>query len=274
MKKELSIEEIQKVSFEILKKVVSLCNDLGLRYYIFYGSLIGIIRHKGFIPWDDDLDIVMPREDYEILINYFITHNNLLENLELFEPRVNENYPYMIARISDNRYILDTKNEINYGLGIFIDIYPLDGLGNTIKDAISLGKKGDHLSSMCYQSTRTKFEIGTTKSTFRKIIKFPVFLLSKIIGKTYYQSKLQKLSNINAYNSSKYVGCVVWLSGGKKDIFKREWFNESLQLPFDDTNVCIPKEYEIILKQIYGDYMKLPPISERFGHHNYRAYLK
>lgn len=149
----LALEEIQEASLHILEKIADLCDQLHLRYYLIYGTLIGAIRHKGFIPWDDDLDIMMPRPDYEKLITYFIENTDALRPLELFEPRVNPDYPYMIARISDNRYILDVTNEKDYGIGVFIDIYPYDGLGNTPKEALHYGLKGDRLSSLCFQAT-------------------------------------------------------------------------------------------------------------------------
>lgn len=274
MKKELSVSEIQNASLEILKQIISLCKRLDLRYYVIYGTLIGVVRHKGFIPWDDDLDLMMPRPDYERLIAYFMKNKDRLSPLELFEPRVKKAYPYMIARVSDSRYILDVENEEDYGIGVFVDIYPFDGLGNTKEEAVRYGLTGDRISSLCFQATRKHFEMGMTKSIFRKVIKYPVFLFARAMGKDYFQKRLAKMAGEKDYDSSEYVGCVVWLSGGQKDIFKREWFTKVIELPFDGVRVCIPKRYDRILRHIYGDYMKLPPVNEQKGHHNYRAYVK
>lgn len=274
MKKELSLKEIQKVSLDILSQIIVLCRELNLRYYVIYGSLIGAIRHKGFIPWDDDLDLMMPRTDYERLITYFMENTDSLAPLELFEPRAKREYPYMIARISDSRYLLDVENEKSYGIGIFVDIYPFDGLGNTKKEAVRYGLTGDRISSLCFQATRKRFEIGTTRSLFRKIIKYPVFLFAKTVGKDCFQKRLAEMAGRKEYDDSEYVGCVVWLSGGQKDIFKREWFEQTADCFFEGIQVCIPKQYDKILRHIYGNYMQLPPVSEQKGHHNYRAYLK
>lgn len=274
MKQELSMREIQEGSLNILKQIIALCKRLELRYYVIYGSLIGVVRHKGFIPWDDDLDLMMPRPDYERLIAYFMENTDRLAPLELFEPRVKLDYPYMIARISDSRYVLDVENEENYGIGVFVDIYPFDGLGNTKKEAVSYGLAGDRISSLCFQSTRKHFEIGTTRSLLRKLIKYPVFLFARTLGKDFFQKRLSRMAGRKEYDSSEYVGCVVWLSGGQRDIFKREWFEQTIELPFEGVLVCIPKQYDRILRHIYGDYRKLPPISEQKGHHNYHAYMK
>lgn len=272
--KEIDIKTTQKISLDILKKITDICEANNFRYFLIYGTLLGAIRHQGFIPWDDDVDIMMPREDHDKLLNYLKLNLDKNTHLEIFNHTENSMYPYMITRISDNRYEIDMDNEKKYGMGVFIDIYPYDGLGNTKKEAIKLGLKGDRLSSCCYQATRNKFKIETTTSNLSKFLKFPVFLLSKIIGKEYFQKRLEKLANIKKYDSSEFVGCVVWLSGGERDIFPREWFDDYLKVPYEEYSFRIPKQYDKVLSHIYGDYMKLPPLEERVGHHNYRTYEK
>lgn len=271
---EVGLSETQKVSLNILKQITKICDKMGLRYYLMYGTLIGAIRHNGFIPWDDDLDIMMPRDDHDKLINYLISNPEVIRHFEVYNYQVNNKYPYMITRIGDKRYWIDVENEDDYGIGVFIDIYPFDGLGNTKKEAIKNGLKGDRVSSLCYQATRQYFAIENTKSNIRKIIKRPVFFLSKMIGKDYFQNKLSSYINILPYDKSKYVGCVVWLSGGEKDIFLREWFNEFEYVKFEDDFFKVPKDYNQILTHIYGDYMTLPPLNERIAHHNYTTYKK
>lgn len=123
---ELSLREVQKISLNILKIVDDICRQEGLTYCLFYGTLIGAIRHNGFIPWDDDIDIAMPRNDYDKLKKYFIKHKDNLMPYVYFDPDTNENYPYMLARICDIRFKIETENEYDFGMGCFIDIYPMD----------------------------------------------------------------------------------------------------------------------------------------------------
>ena len=272
MKNKLSIKEIQAVSLEILKKVTDLCESLNLRYSLIYGTLIGAVRHHGFIPWDDDVDIMMPRPDYEKLLQYL--SNNKIPNLSLFNRQTCPNYPYMISRISDDRYILEMENEESVGMGVFIDIYPYDGLGKTKEEALHFGLKGDHLSSFCYQATRKKIARETTSSSLRRIIKYPVFIISKLLGKDFFQHKLEQLAGKKDYESSDYVGCVVWLSGGEKDIFKRKWFDETIMMPFEQYEFRVPKSFDEVLRHGYGDYWLVPPEKDRIGHHYYKAYRK
>lgn len=272
MPKELTIQEIQAVSLEILKAVTDVCEELNLRYALIYGTLIGAVRHHGYIPWDDDVDIMMPRPDYDKLLVYLTSHK--LPNLTLFNRQTCPEYPYMISRVSDDRYILEMENEESVGMGVFIDIYPYDGLGKTKEEAVGFGLKGDRLSSLCYQATRKHFAIETTTSTVRKIIKYPVFLVSKLIGKEFFQNKLEKLARVKDYESSEYIGCIIWLSWGEKDIFPRKWFDETIMMKFDKYEFRVPKHYDEVLRHEYGDYMQLPPEKDRIGHHYFKAYRK
>lgn len=273
-KKELSIKETQAVSLEILHTIATICEEQHYRYALIYGTLIGAVRHHGFIPWDDDIDIMMPRPDYDKLLNYLREHICEYPNLKVFNREECPEYPYMITRISDDRYVIEMDNERPYGMGVFIDIYPYDGLGNTREEAVAYGLKGDLLSSLCYQSTREHFAIETTTSLIRKILKYPVYLFSKMISKEYFQNKLEKLARVKDYDSSEYVGCVVWLSWGEKDIFSRKWFDETVFMPFEKYEFRVPKDYDKVLRHEYGDYMQLPPEKDRVGHHFYKAYKK
>ena len=274
MKKYMTIQEIQSVSLEILKVIADICEEQNLRYYIIYGTLIGAIRHKGYIPWDDDVDIMMPRPDYEKLLSYLAENMHQYPYLKVFNRDTCQAYPYMITRISDDRYCIEMDNEEPYGMGIFIDIYPYDGLGNTKEEALEYGLKGDHLSSLCYQATRKRFAIENTTSTLKKIMKLPVFVYAKIVGKDKFQKKLDALARVKPYDESEYVGCVVWLSGGERDMYLKKWFDEYVVVPFEKYEFRVPKEYDVILRHIYGDYMQLPPEKDRIGHHFYKVYKK
>lgn len=271
MEERVGLKESQRVAKNILDVIVKICNKFNLRYYLFYGTLIGAIRHQDFIPWDDDLDIIMPREDYNRFVYMVHDDPNLLEGLQLFDPVLSKKYPYMIGRVSDPKYKIIMDNENPYGMGLFVDIYPFDGLGNNWRSAYRLGLKGDRLSSLCYQSTRKKCKIEVTTSLFRKIIKYPVFKISKIIGVDYFKTKIFELEKNNkfTFDNSDYVGCLVWLTGGKKDIFKKSWLGNGVLKQFGDNRYIVPTDYDKVLRHIYGNYMKLPPKKDRIGHHNY-----
>lgn len=265
----LELSETQKIALDVLKTVADVCEEENIRYYLVFGTLIGAIRHKGFIPWDDDLDIMMPRPDHDRFVEFFLSNPERFKNLKIFTPEINHNYPYMITRVSDDRYRIVMDNEKPYGMGVFIDIYPYDGMGNTWTEAVKFERRGDWLSSLCYQASRLHLEKGITKSKFRKIIKLPVLLLCKAIGKDYFQKKLIKQARVKPFDESKYVGNAVWGSGGDVCIYDRSLFDEFLIADFENFKFRIPKGYDFFLRHIYGDYMQLPPIESRKPHHGY-----
>ncbi|WP_288162054.1 LicD family protein [Dubosiella newyorkensis] len=271
---ELDLKNVQNISLEILKTISDICEKKGFNYYLMYGTLLGAIRHEGFIPWDDDLDIMMPRNDYERLLRYLQSHKQEYPDLDIFNPQTCKDYPYMITRISNNKYKIVTENEKDYGLGVFIDIYPFDGLGNNSLIATIHGLRGDLLSSLCFQSTREYFTLANTESFLKKSAKYPIFLLSKLLGTKVLMNKLEKLSHKYDYKTSNFVGCVTWLSGGKKDIFQKKYFTKTIKKKFENYYFNVPNGYEIILKQIYGNYHELPPMNQRVGHHFYKIYKK
>ena len=130
----------------------------------------------------------MPRRDYDWFLEYMKIHREEYPDWRIFNLEECKEYPYMVTRISDDRYIIKMENEKPYGMGVFIDIYPYDGLGTTEKEAVTYD---------------------------------------------YFQKKLNQLVKLKEYEDSNYIGCVVWLSGGKKEIFLRKWFDETVMVPFE-----------------------------------------
>lgn len=272
MQRKLSITEVQTVALEILKKITDICEKNGLRYFLAYGTLIGAVRHQGFIPWDDDVDIMMPCKDYEKLCKYFVDNANNLLPLQMMNDETVQDYPYMIARVSDSRYKLSVVNEKSYGIGIFIDIFPLYGLGNDFDTAKRIIYKGKRLSSLIFLSTRCYFHKGMTKSLLKTVVKLPAFIYAKLCGQKYFVDRSLKLIGKYNYDESEYVGCTVWPV--YRDFYEKSLLTESIYIPFEKYQFRVPREYKKILTQLYGDYMQFPPEKERIAHHLYTAYLK
>lgn len=271
----ISMKDVQKGSLEILKKIDEICSRLNLKYCLAYGTLIGAVRHKGFIPWDDDVDIMMPRKDYDILVRYFIDNKEDLKPFEIINPQVNSKCPYTISRISDSRYQLNVDNEDDYGIGLFVDVYPLDGVGNTVEEYSKLKNLSSWFASMCFLSTRQSVKRENTKSVIKYIIKFPAFVVAKILGKKFFMKKLYDMAVKCNYDNSKYIGCIIWASDdGLRGIFPKEWFDKMIDVEFEGAYFKAPKEYDKVLTHGYGDYMKLPPEKDRIAHHYYDAYRK
>lgn len=268
--KELNIKEIQAESLKILLFVDKLCNKLNLNYCIMYGTLIGAIRHNGFIPWDDDVDIAMPRKDYLQLQDYFMKHKNELEPFDFFSKDTKEKYPYMIGRVCNTDFIMKSGIEDDYGMGTFIDIYPMDGAGNG--KAVWPFIKSWLLSSMYYMKSRTHFIPSENK--YLNIPKRIIYNFVHLFSYDYLRKSLEKLVNRFDYDTSIYVGQMDCFSSGKNNMYLKTDLEETIYHDFEGYQIKIPKNYDKMLRQLYGDYMQLPPEEKRIGHHFYTIYEK
>jgi len=272
----LSFRQVQLGALEVLKQLTALCDTHGWKYFLTYGSMIGAVRHQAIIPWDDDIDIMMPRPDYEALRAYFTENAQALLPLKLFDNAAVPQYPHMIARISDQRYHLIFENEQDYGIGLFVDIYPLDGVGSDTAAALRLIKKTKRTASLCFLTGRKSFGKDNTHSKLKLLVKFPAYCWAKLLGNRHYIRKLTRLSQTYSYEESRYIACVSWPAGARhgreRDIFEKSLCNDLIQVPFEDTTIKIPAEYDMFLTKTYGDYMQCPPENQRTTNHTYDAY--
>lgn len=270
--KKIAFRESQLAACCVLDKIDTICRNQDIRYYVFYGSLIGAVRHKGIIPWDDDIDIMMPRPDYDRFMAYCLKHHNKIMPYKAVDYKSDADYPYAIMRMYDTRYVIRSENEDDYGMGVFVDIYPFDGMGNNKLSAVRMAKKSDFYSSMCFLSTRKKYSRDNTDSTARMFVKYPAFLLAKLFGKKFWLTRLEKAAGKYSYEKSRYVGTVMWLSGAEDEVYERSWLKECLEMPFENIMVTVPKEYDKILRHHYGEYMAPPDEKGRKPHHDYETF--
>lgn len=271
--KSLSMAEIQNVSFEILKAIKKICDNERLNYGLAFGTLIGAVRHKGYIPWDDDVDIIMPRPDFEKLMRYFSDHAEELQPYEPLNRSKNPDYPYTMTRIIDNRYILDVDNEKPCGMGIFVDIYVLDGAGNSMKEARSLLKKTKKYPSRIFLSTRIKLKNGGTKGFIKNLIKPLFFVYVKLIGREHFVKKLYNIISQYDYDKCSYLACLEWDNTTASATAKVDIENP-VEVEFNGEKFKAAANIDFYLTHAYGDYMTPPPLKDRVYHHLYKVYKK
>ena len=275
--KELTLREIQLESLKILKKVDEICKNEGLRYWLAYGTLIGAVRHKGFIPWDDDVDIWMPREDYEKLLSFFEWHEEELKPLVVTRNTHARLIPYLITRISNIKFQMvgEMADDVPE-LGTFIDVYPLDGLGNDRAAAIK--NKYQCRKLMTGYGRCGAFHVNIkSASLFKRIVKAIVYpVLNVVIDPRVFLKKQQRF--LKDYEASAYVDVPTWGAQECNDIlpyvFEKSFFEKTITMGFEDANLNIPSGYDEILRLIYGDYMMMPRKDKQYPHHKYRIFKR
>lgn len=262
----MKIDNLRKLQLEelrILKQIIEVCNKNNIRYYMLGGTFLGAIRHKGFIPWDDDIDIGIPRNDYEKFIKLFSKYEK--ENLKL--EKVEHKY---FIRIVNNNILV----KLNMGLdseitGAWIDIFPLDGMPKKFL------KKKIHMFRILFWRAMFQFA-NFDKAVNMKNQKRPVhekLLIS--IGKTCKLESILKNFNVEKsldkclkkYNYDEYEFVGNFMGAYKfKEMFPKEIYDEVEKYDFEGIKLVAPKDYDFVLKQLYGDYMKMPPLEERNKH--------
>ncbi len=263
---ELTLQEIQEDSFQVLLKLKEIFEEHNWKFYLAYGTLIGAARHKGFIPWDDDIDVWVPRKDYNEFIEYYLNNKDEFDFYQLHHARTNKKYPYGIARFSDSRYKIDYQGIKDYGLGLFVDLYPLDEID--INDQRYKNKQLKELKRI------RKYKL-ISKKKWKQIIKTAIknlLLFSKF--KTFNSYILTSDKFAQKFNGSNqpYVSVTAWFEIESNPVLKSDIYGEDKFLEFNGVEFRVPSNYDKLLRQEYGDYMKLPPEEERIGHHYYKAY--
>lgn len=270
----MSLRDVQIGECKVLRFIGDLCNRNGWRYSLAYGTLLGAVRHGGVIPWDDDVDIMMPRADYEKLRAFCLENKEALAPFEIFDPQFTEGYPHNIVRISDSRTVLEFDNEVDYGIGLFVDIYPFDELGNDFHRAVKVLGKARRYASLCFLAGRKRYGRDNTRSRLKQLVKLPAYAYAKLMGGRFFKNKINTLVD-RERKPGTLSTCLSWAGATKKDeIFTTDVFETRL-IEFEGSRHPIPVDYDSVLRASYGkNYLTPPPEADRYTHHTYKAYFK
>lgn len=265
--------DIQVVILDLFKEISSLCEKRNITYYAIGGTCIGAVRHKGFIPWDDDLDIAIPIEQFD----YFLTcvKTELPDYIQVY-PNENANqFERVFFKIVDTRttFIEDLrKNKVDLYSGVFVDVMPLSGIPTNE----GARKRFCHKLTMLNWLHFAKCHPDSLTSVKRIIA-----LSLKFFPYSFFKNIFYKEICKYPLSSSKKTG-YVWSTNLGSLIFENEWFQEGIKLPFEDTTINCPVCYDKYLTKQFGNYMKLPPREKRVNGHpafvdlkkTYRYYQK
>lgn len=266
--KEINKKELRKIQINILDKVASFCESQNLRYSLYGGTLLGAIRHNGYIPWDDDIDISMPRPDYERFIeNFYLIEDSYLK---LHELRLHNYYPYPFIKVSDERTLFIENFNYKYQMGVNIDIFPIDGLPLLEKDSKKIMKKSKFFRGLVDMK---RIRISKERAIYKNTLLLFSRIILSIVPINFLLKQIIRLTNKYNYDQSNYIGNIVWGYASKERCNKRV-YSDFIFHNFEDKKFKIMIGYDEYLSNVFDEYMQLPPNEKQKAHHSYSAYFK
>ena len=243
-----------------------ICEKHNIKYFIIAGTLLGAVRHKGFIPWDDDMDFAIMRKDYAKFLS--VCKTELGDKFILQEMFSDLDYALPVAKLilKGTYFVERNASKSKSQKGIFIDIFPFD----SIPDGDEQRKK--HNKSTYFLKRLFLAKQGYTIAEKGQIIKsfvyFMLKLLSLFVSKKYIRNRLDNELRRYENENTKKVAALGGAYGYTKESVERRWFDKTVELPFEDITLAAPKDYVEYLTYFYGDYMTPPPEDKRYNRHN------
>lgn len=262
MSKEITIVEQRAILVDVLQTVHDFCVSHDIKYSLAFGTLLGAVRHKGFIPWDDDIDIAMLRDDYEKFAQLFNKENDIYR---FYDCRNDKDVNIVFGKVADTRtMVIEGANSKN--LGIAVDVFPIDDFRDTVED-----------SQRFFNSLRFSKIVYILKcrkvSDVRSMWKKPIYVMAKMILGWYSLHKLVLSMNNNLvqnrFPNSRYVGYAMGLGKESNQFDERKMWTEHCELLFEGRSFMAIKEYDKYLTREFGNYMQLPPEKDRVSEHDF-----
>ncbi|MCH5190404.1 MAG: LicD family protein [Oscillospiraceae bacterium] len=261
------LPKLHKCEMIILKEVKRLCEENGIKYFIIAGTLLGAVRHGGFIPWDDDMDVGMLRDDYEKFIK--LAKTDLGSQFFLQTPETDSAYGLNFAKIMLKDTVLIEATAANNSVkGISIDIFPFDAVPESDSETAKHKRRTYFLRRLLL--AKQNYKVCGKKEYVKRLVYFGL----KVIALFYSREKLcEKLdSECERYNALNRMPEKIVNIGGAygydKETIRREWVDSTVELPFEDFTVAVPSGYIPYLEYFYGDYMTPPPEDKRYNRHS------
>lgn len=267
--KEMSVADIQQMSLEILRDIHCFCVENGIKYTLQGGTLLGAVRHKGFIPWDDDVDIAMPRPDYDRFIHTYKSEKGFKVFSRELPGQKNDVF-IAYARVCDLRNTLVDTHYYPWtckNVGVWIDLFPLDGDYDTVeksKNRLNIMIPLYNRALRIRTSRKSFYEVNGLHDKFRLLVKkvLAPFDSLSVLDKTISMSRLLDYSQSNFYCN------LAFLRYGIRERHRTAVLDETLEVPFGTDKFCIMSGYDEALREKYGDYMKLPPVEKQVRAHD------
>ena len=263
MRKITDIQELRSIQMGILDDVHQYCMEHGLTYFLSSGTLIGAVRHQGYIPWDDDIDIYMPRKDYE---QFLRTFKDKTGNYRVLAPSVSEStgsdaYYYTFAKVIDTRTLMVEKETKGFEIGVFMDIFPVDYVTDNMQERERVFKQ----KKLLYKIRRCK--ISNSNPLQSRL----AYIVYKCWPMTVKQIE-RKIQRLIVLQKPTHTVCNMTEAGpGIKGCFPADDIAAMVDIEFEGKLYKTMVGYKDYLTRTYGDYMTLPPLEQRVTHH-FEAY--
>ncbi len=252
----------QQSMLAILKYIDKVCKENNITYFLYYGTLLGAIRHQGFIPWDDDADIALPRSEYDRFIEVFSKEKD-----ERFVMKCRENtdgWLYGYARV------LDTNTDVSLPFSkqlknthVFVDVFPLDSQPANDTRAKLHYYYMNFLTHMAKCADHTYFSDKEKQVKMKKVFK-PI---ADLFGVNFWTNRIDKVARKRDFDDERFTCATALDCVSLKTHVQKKWLKETMEVDFCDTKLTVPVNYEEILTELYHDYMQLPPEDKRVGAH-------
>lgn len=265
---DISIRDVQKVELDILIELDRVCKKHGIKYQLFAGTLLGAVRHKGFIPWDDDIDVCLLRKDYDKLLEVCKIELNPLYFLQNYETDKFSNYHFSKIRKNNTIFKMKSSKDTNMHEGIFIDIFPMDN----VRPESFLGEVHRKFCNFIFIiiSSMIKSRCYDAKNLLVKNVRLLLYYLMKLFPRKFIHSLGDKAFCVFNQEDTDYVACLT--NGASREEYnnfmvKKDTFYDLIEWEFEEHKFPIPKEYDYVLTKNYGDYMTPPPLEKQKPHH-------